>query len=309
LSKFNAFEKLKLMEKTAYKCPLCLNENKPNFMGYRLNKAQGIFPGRDYSDSQKVVCCKCCKLIYNHPQVFPQSDIFNEDDSLLDVTQLSAEEIKATETYTDILNFLKKDAGLLPAAKVLDIGSGIGRVAYVLEQAGYDVQAIEPKKELYEFSIQNNFIAKENISNKTFDDVEFEKESFDFIFLEPLNHFTEPHLAIQKALNWLKPGGYLQLETVNSRWFYKRALHFFYKITFTKIVPYTSPLRKPFHVCEYSAKTFKVYCELNNLKLINLNSHPCNTYIKIKWADRWMQYLMRRFHSGAEMSVIIQKVI
>lgn len=298
---------LKLMKETAYKCPLCLNENKPNFMGYRLNKAQGIFPGRNYSDSQKVVCCKRCKLIYNYPQVFPQSNIFKEDDSLLDLTQVSAEAIKATETYTDILNFLKKDAKILPAAKVLDIGSGIGRVAYALKQNGYDVQAIEPKKELYDFSVQNNFIAKENVINKTFDEVEFEKESFDFIFLEPLNHFTDPHRAIQKTLVWLKPGGYLQLETVNSRWFYKRALHFFYKSTFTKTVPYTSALRKPFHVCEYSAKSFKVYCELNDLKLINLNSHPCNTYIKIKWADKLMQYLMRRFDSGAEMSVIIKK--
>lgn len=295
--------------KKKYNCPLCLSDGGFTFMGYRLNKTQGVFPGRNYSGAQKVVCCKHCKLIYNYPQASPCQDIFSEDDSLHDVTKLSAEEIKATETYTDVLYFLKHAAKLLPGAKVLDIGSGIGRVVFVLTQAGYDVQAIEPKKELYDFSIQNNFIAKQNVTNKKFEEAEFEKESFDFIFLEPLNHFTEPHKAIEKALGWLKPGGYLQLETVNSRWFYKRALHFFYKITFTKVVPYTSALRKPFHVCEYSAKTFKVYCQSNNLKLCNLNSHPCNTYLTIKWADKLMQYLMRRFYAGAEMSVIIQKVI
>jgi len=300
---------MKINRKIADKCPLCLQEKTPDFVGYRLNTKQGLFPGRNYSHSQKVVRCTRCKLIYNDPQVSPELDIFTEDDSLMDVTHISAEEIKATETYTDVLFFLKHTAKLLPGAKVLDVGSGIGRVVFVLKKTGYVVYSIEPKIELFDFAIKNNFTDAATAYNVTFEQAEFTKEGFDFIFLEPLNHFTDPHAAIQKGLGWLKPGGYLQLETVNSRWFYKRVLHLFYKLTFTKIVPYTSALRKPFHVCEYSAKTFQVYCHLNNLKLCNLNSYPCNTYIKIKWADKLMQYLMRRFHSGAEVSVIIQKVI
>ncbi len=251
---------------------MCLSKNKPRFLGYRLNKTQGIFPGRNYENAAKVVCCKRCSLIYNHPQVLPQNTIFNEDNSLIDMTLINGEKIKAAENYIDILNFLKDTAGLLPGSKALDIGCGIGRVSYALRQKGFSVYSLEPKKELYEFAIEKKFIEPVNSSNTSFEDAEFEKDSFDFIFLEPLNHFNHPHAAIQKALTWLKPGGYLHLETVNSQWFYKKALHLFYKTSFTKIVPYTSALRKPFHVCEYSAKTFKEYCQLNNLKISYLIS-------------------------------------
>lgn len=289
------------------KCPLCLIENESRFLGYRLNKTQGLFPGRDYSNATKVYCCRRCDLVYNYPPAVLTVDSFVEDDSLLTLAEEHTNLGNYEGAHADIIDFLKHTAQLKAGAKVLDVGSGIGRAAYVLGQAGYEVYAIEPKKELYDFANQNKLTHPERSFNKSFEECEFEKEKFDFIFLEPLNHFSEPHAAIQKALGWLKPGGYLHLETVNKRWLYKSILLFFYRLTFTKVVPFTSPLRKPYNVCEYSAKTFKVYCNLNNLKLSRLSSYACETYIKNKWADKRMRNFMERNYCGMEMSVIIQK--
>ncbi|MDP1799888.1 MAG: class I SAM-dependent methyltransferase [Bacteroidota bacterium] len=289
------------------KCPLCLIENESAFLGYRLNKTQGLFPGRDYSNATKVYCCKRCDLVYNHPPAVLPVDSFVEDDSLLTLAQAHSDLGNYEGAHADIIDFLKHTAKLKAGAKVLDVGSGIGRAAYVLRQAGFEVYSIEPKKELYDFANQNKLTQVERSFNRSFEDCDFEKEKFDFIFLEPLNHFSEPHAAIQKALVWLKPGGYLHLETVNKRWLYKSILLFIYRFTFTKVVPFTSPLRKPYNVCEYSAKTFKVYCSLNNLKLSRLGSYACETYIKNKWADKMMRNFMERYYCGMEMSVIVQK--
>lgn len=289
------------------KCPLCLSDLGAKFLGYRTNDTQGLFPARKYKDAAKVYCCNNCGLVYNNPQLILRSNGFNLDDSLIELTKLDADKIKSSSAYEDVISFLQNSAQLKPGSKVLDVGMGIGRVTYKLKQAGYEAYALEPKKELYDFAIENKFVDAERAYNLIFEEAEFKDEKFDFVFLEPLNHFNDPHTAIQKTFCWLKAGGYLHLEVSNSRWLYKSILRFIYTITLKKIVPYTSPLRKPFHACEYSKKTFETYCRLNNLKISYLVSYPCQTDIKIKWLDKLVRYIMVKFYCGMEISVIIQK--
>jgi len=289
------------------RCPLCNAEEKARFIGYKLNGPQGLFPQRNYKAAEKVFCCKQCDLFYNNPQVRLNEEVFNQDDSLLELTTLPADHIKSVAGYADTLEFLKDKARLSPGAKVLDMGSGVGRVAFALKKAGYETYAVEPKKQLFDYAVANDLIDKDRSFNKSFESAEFERESLDFIFLEPLHHFTDPHAAIQKTLEWLKPGGYLHLEVVNSRWLYKNVLSLFYRFTLRKHVPYTSALRKPFNACEYSAKSFKVYSALNNLQVSQLSSYACDTFISNKFLDKWLSRYMRRFNQGMELTVILKK--
>jgi len=208
-----------------------------------------------------------------------------------------------------VLDFLKDKGGLKAGSKALDIGSGIGRVTFLLKQDGYDAYALEPKKELFDFGIEHGFTERTKSFNIPYEIAQFGKDSFDFIFLEPLNHLAEPHLAIQKTLEWLKPGGYLHLQVANHKWLYKRLLKMLYKITFRKHVPYTSTQRKPFNACEYSAKSFKVYAELNNLELCQINAYACNTFMPFRLLDKWMGYYMWRFNRGMELSLILRKPV
>ena len=147
---------------TMNKCPLCLIENAGKFLGYRLNKTQGLFPGRDYSNATKVYCCKRCDLVYNHPPVVLPVNSFVEDDSLVTLAKEHTNLASYEGAHADIIDFLKNKAHFKAGAKVLDVGSGIGRAAYVLGQAGYEVYSIEPKKELYDFAIQNKLTQAES---------------------------------------------------------------------------------------------------------------------------------------------------
>lgn len=298
---------MKFTRKLIDHCPLCLAKNKAVFKGYRLNTHQGLFPSRNYKDAENIYCCNNCSLVYNNPQIHYENGTFNEDDSLLLFTQQEAEKIKALPAYTDVLVFLEQKAKLPRGAKVFDVGTGIGRVAFALRQNGYETYAAEPRKELFDFGIRNNFTDPVRTFCKSFDELDFEAGTFDFVFLEPLNHLTDPHQAIQKALRWLKPGGYLQLEVVNSRWLYKLLLGFLYQITFRKHVSNTLGHRKPFYACEYSVKALKVYCRQNRLQICELTSHPCDTFISYKWLNTPMQWLMRRFNMGSDLSVILKR--
>lgn len=288
-------------------CPLCRAEEKARFIGYKLNNPQGLFPKRNYEGAGKVYRCKNCGLIYNNPPLMLGDAVFEKDDSLLEHTFQNADLIRSAPAYIDILDFLKNEAGLLPGAKALDLGSGAGRVAFALRRAGYETYAVEPKKELFEFCVKNDLSDKDKTFNTSFEQTDFAENSFDFIYLEALNHLHDPNAALQKTLKWLKPGGYLHLEVVNSRWLYKNLLGCFYKFTFRKHSPYTSAQRKPFNACEYSPKSFKVYCRLNKLELIRLSSYPCNTFIPNKLLNKWMSYYMERFNRGMELSVLIKK--
>ena len=286
-------------------CPLCLKKEAGRFMGYKSKGKQGLFPERKYKQAYKVFRCKHCDLIYSDDE--RNSLIFEQDNSLLAQTHTDVGAAKATAAYTDVLEFLKHKTELRPGAKVLDIGSGLGRVSYLLQKEGYEAYSIEPKKQLFDFAISNGLTRKETAINMPFEQAKFTAETFDFIFFEPLNHMARPHEAVQKVLTWLKPGGYLHVQVVNSCWLYKQLVQLFYLITFRKHTVYTSLFREPFNLCEYSVKSFEVYCKQNDLDVCQVNSYPCDTYIPFKIPNKVMSYYMWRFNKGMELSLVLKK--
>lgn len=280
-------------------CPACLDAEDQRAIGYKLHKASGLRAG--------VYCCKTCGLVYNNPQPHYKHAFF-EESSLLNFTTLDPAIVKqGLGNGDDVLDFIFNHAKLKKGSKILDIGFGIGRFGYPLKAAGYEVHGIEPATSLYNYAVQNGFMDSDKARNMSFESAVYDAGSFDFIFLEPLQHLTDPHAAIQKALGWIKPGGFLLLEVKNSRWLYGLIYNFLLRLSFSKKVAYTSPLQDPFIVCEYRPGTFRTYCRKNGLNISVLRSYACNTYIRYKPADRLMRRFMEKFMLGAELAVIIRK--
>jgi 2-polyprenyl-3-methyl-5-hydroxy-6-metoxy-1,4-benzoquinol methylase len=276
-------------------------------LGYRYAHSQGLFPKGDVDTAARVYRCRSCSLVYNNPQFVISAEMLRDEDSLFRHTHEDPGALKSGPVFKDVLDYLRPYGLVKPGAKALDIGFGIGRVAWKLREQGFEVHGIEPGPVPFEFALKHDFIDRDKAQNKRFEDVDFGKAEFDFIFLEPLTHFTDPHNAILRALEWLKPGGFLHLEVNNGRWLYNLLLHLFYKVTFNKATPFTMPAREPYRACEYPVQSFKVFCKKNNLEAHSLRTHPCDTGLRNKLLNALMEAFMRRFHLGMQTTVLIRK--
>ena len=102
---------------------------------------------------------------------------------------------------------------LVPGMKLLDVGAGGGFFPYVVKQHGYAVTGLEPNtgyanyaRDEFQLDIVSGFIQ----------DAGFDKNGFDIITLNHvLEHLEDPCAALCRLFDWLRPGGYLNLEVPN----------------------------------------------------------------------------------------------
>jgi len=103
----------------------------------------------------------------------------------------------------------------------LDIGAGIGKCMVAMFNAGFDVYGMEPSIPFYEKSLQHMKIDQNKLQNCALEDYQCDDEYFDFItFGAVLEHLYHPSDSINRALKWLKPGGFIQIEVPSSAWLY-----------------------------------------------------------------------------------------
>lgn len=71
-----------------------------------------------------------------------------------------------------------------------------------------------------------------------------------------LEHLYDPSESIKKALNWLKPRGIIYIGVPSSNYLIAKMVNFYYKIIGANYVNNISPMHKPFHLFEFSYKSF-----------------------------------------------------
>ena len=102
---------------------------------------------------------------------------------------------------------------LQPGFRVLDIGAGAGFFPYVVKQNGFEISGLEPN-EGYARYANDEF----NLDVKVgfIQDINFEVEAFDIVTLNHvLEHLEDPGAGLARIFDWLKPGGYLNVEVPN----------------------------------------------------------------------------------------------
>ena len=163
-----------------------------------------------------TVICHDCGLVWTDPR--PAAEATREF-----YTEKYRRQYKATlkpkmkHVYRDvnraIVRFDRIRPLLTPGMKILDVGAGAGFFPYVVKQNGFAVTGLEPNtgyadyaREEFQLDIRTGFIQ----------DVEFEKTSFDIITLNHvLEHLEDPHAALVRLFDWLRPGGCLNVEVPN----------------------------------------------------------------------------------------------
>tara|TARA_B100000579_G_C22799848_1_gene839144 strand:- start:572 stop:1495 length:924 start_codon:yes stop_codon:yes gene_type:complete len=291
-------------------CNMCRSTgNSQKLLGHRLNCHQGAFPSKKKGVSTSVFKCRLCGLVYPSPIPIPLSiedhygivpEEYWDNDYFFIPENWMKNEI-------NFFNELNSSAATDGSPCALDIGAGIGKTMITLQQNGFDVMGIEPGEQFHNHAVTKMGIDKEKIIHSTLEDASFADKSFDWIiFGAVLEHLYDPYLALSKAMKWLKPGGLVQLEVPNSSWLTSLLVNRFYKMTGQNYVANISPMHSPFHIYEFSTKTFEINGKLLGYEIAQKKITATSTYLP-KILDSLLFPLMRLSNTGLVLETWLRK--
>jgi 2-polyprenyl-3-methyl-5-hydroxy-6-metoxy-1,4-benzoquinol methylase len=287
-------------------CNLC-KSSVYKILGKRLNQSQGFNPKDKLGVTTTVVKCKGCGLVYSNPLPIPNDiqdhygvppeSYWKEDYFKLDINYFSAE-------LQDLSKLLDSNSN----KKALDIGAGLGKCMIALNNYGLDAYGIEPSECFHKLGIDKMGISKDKLQLSTIETAHFEHESFEFItFGAVLEHLYDPILCVEKALSWLKPGGLIHIEVPNSEWLSNKIINFFYKIRGLDYVGNISPMHTPYHLYEFSLKSFNELAQVNGMFEVAYHKYyVCDTYLP-KVFDPILKPLMKKTDTGMQLVVWLRK--
>jgi 2-polyprenyl-3-methyl-5-hydroxy-6-metoxy-1,4-benzoquinol methylase len=238
-------------------CEMCGDPaTKHKIIGQRLNKTQGLRPRKKEGITVSVKKCTQCKLIYSSPLPVP----FNIQDhyGIPPESYWQPGYFKTDPGYfSDQITTAKKLLNFKPGMKSLDIGAGIGKCMISMQNAGFDSYGFEPSQPYYDRAISKMNISKDKLRLGMIEEMDHEENSFDFItYSAVFEHLYHPAFCLKKSLKWLKPGGVIHIEVPSSSYLAARLVNFYYRLTGTNYVSNLSPMHVPFHLYEFSLKSF-----------------------------------------------------
>ena len=173
--------------------------------------------------------------------------------------------------------------------------------------AGFDSYGIEPSETFRKMAIEKMGVPGDKIYLNTVENAEFPENTFDYIsFGAVLEHLYNPGEAIQKAVHWLKPGGIIKISVPSSKWLTARLVNFVYKLRFSKFVCNISPMHSPFHLYEFTLKSFKEHAKTHNYHIAKHEYNVCQTFLP-RFLNPIVIPIMRSTNTGMEIVVWMRK--
>ncbi len=123
-----------------------------------------------------------------------------------DYTQQEDMLTKRGEYYADKMNAYMKPG------KMLDIGSAAGFILKGFENKGWEVTGIEPNASMAEYG---NKIVGVNVITGTLETIKLEEKYDLIIIIQVIGHINNITSSLNTMLNYLKPGGYVLIESWN----------------------------------------------------------------------------------------------
>ncbi len=239
-------------------CNMCLEQaSSHRVLGVRLDKSQGRSPRRKTGVGVTVCKCSNCGLIYPQPLVVPLSisDHYNIDpDTYWNPSYFELSPDYFSRQINDAKRLLDNKAEI----KALDIGAGLGKAMIAMDAAGFNSWGIEPSEAFRDKAIDQMGIDPGKLALGSIEEADFKSEKFDFItFGAVLEHLYDPAQSISQAMNWLKPGGVIQIEVPSSNYFLSKILNLYYKLRRTNYVTHLSPMHSPYHLYEFNLESFQ----------------------------------------------------
>ena len=214
----------------------------------------------------------------------------------IDASQLTEREASYIETQLQAnLNKFKHQAAILAKylpiqnAKVLDIGCGGGLFLSLLQQAGANVTGIELSDSRAQYAkTQHNLEIDKHPIESSYWQTGFANH-FDAVTLwDVIEHVNYPQQTLQSAVNVLKPGGWLLIDTPCRDSFYHRFGELTYKLTGGRYPTFLNAMYSSHlfgHKQIFSTAEMKKLFESVGLEVIDLHkfhelSFPYEFYLK-----------------------------
>jgi len=300
------------MQKYSFKkiehCDMCGSETSNHkILGQRLNKSQGFRPKKKNGISVSIQKCNSCNLIYSNPLPIP--------DNIQDHYGAPPEDYWvesyfnwSPEYFALEINEVKNLMKFQPGMKALDIGAGIGKAMKSLEINGFETYGLEPSEPFHRRAIEKMNIKPESLKFGAIEDVNYEKNSFDFItFGAVFEHLYEPSKCLSKALDWLKKGGLIQIEVPSSKWLISKFMNTYFKLLGANYVTNLSPMHSPFHLYEFDINSFKELSKKLNFTIVKSRIEVCSIYHIPKFLHPVLNWYMKKTNSGMQLTVYLKK--
>lgn len=162
----------------------------------------------------RTVICQACGLVWSDPRPHDARQFYEEEYRLSYKHTYAPKPKHVLRAGHVALSRFKKVEQLLPSRKaVLDVGTGGGEFAYLLQSLGHGVSGIEPNRGYADYSIQEYGLT---VQVGFVQDATFPSESFDVVTIwHVLEHTEDPGLVLALLRSWLKPDGTLVVEVPN----------------------------------------------------------------------------------------------
>jgi ubiquinone/menaquinone biosynthesis C-methylase UbiE len=241
-------------------CEICLASiNTSRILGLRLDRSQGLNPRNKTGAAVTIHRCTMCDFVYSNPEPRPASlnDHYNIPvESYWNADQLS--------TSSDIIGrHYPKTKQLLdftPGMKALDIGAGVGRGFLALKQAGFDTWAIEPSPSFRAKALEVTGATEDRIGLSSVEEASFPESTFDFVsFGSVFEHLYNPDKALERSMKWVRPGGIWYAEVPSADHLIAKLINAYFRLIGVSFVTNLSPMSSPFHIHEFTKKTFEKY--------------------------------------------------
>lgn len=217
--------------------------------------------------------CRRCHTIFPNPMPYPKGEdvrYSNVDDYFENVMRIDHD--GRVSSGNDLLSNAERLLGR--KGRFLDVGCGRGEIVKAAKDAGWDAVGCDISDEYAGYAREKNGV---KALTGTIEQLQFEKESFDFISLvEVIEHLYDPLATVFELRRILKPGGILYLSTPNEESIYQSLGNLYYKLTGKDWVVNLCPTWNLYHIYGFSPRSLKFLLENNGFKIEETVVYPGN---------------------------------
>ena len=278
--------------------------------GRRLNRSQKI--NHDPKDvtgiTVSVVKCKNCNLLYCQPLPIPMN-VSDHYDIPVDKYWSGSVIGWNPQYFANEISEAKEIIRFYGGMTSLDCGAGLGYGMKSLEMAGFDSYGFEPSQSFYDVAVNIVGIDSKKIKLGMMEELNYPENYFNFItFGAVLEHLYHPANNLERAIKWLKPGGVIHAEVPSSVWLISKIVNLYYWTRRSNLVTNLSPMHPPFHLYEFSLKSFEELGKRLNFKIERHYYEVCSIPHVPKLFQPLLRRIMELTNTGMQLVVYLKKI-